>query len=122
MFRKAGIAIIGPEWRKPVQAPLFEISIQYGAFAESKGSYSVEMHLIEEVVLVRDPEIRIEAVTWKYGPRTGTAYIDGEPAPESGAERYIREGIYSFISSYRFDNRPARESGESFEAQPLRDR
>jgi hypothetical protein len=69
MFVKVGIKIIGPEWDKPYAPPLFEVQILYGASPNKPAAASVEMYLIQEVMLARDPNTRIEAVTWKYGPR-----------------------------------------------------
>lgn len=111
MFVKVGIHIIGPGWDKLFAPPRFEVQVCYGISPNKPASFSVEMHLIQEVLLARDPNIKIEAVTWKYGPIQGEAYVDGEADPECGADPHIREGITKFISSYLFENREDEPSG-----------
>ena len=105
IFIKAGIQIIRSGWDKPFSPPRFEVQVLYGLTHNKPASFSVEMHLIQDVFLARDTNTRIEAVTWGFGPMRGETYIDGEPEPEWGADRQIREGILEFISSYRFQNR-----------------
>lgn len=105
MFVKVGIPIIRSGWDKPFAPPRFEVQVRYGVFRNKPASFSVEMHLIQDVLLARDPSTRIEAVTWSYGPIQGEMYRDGEPDPEWGADRNIREGVGKFISSYLYQNR-----------------
>jgi hypothetical protein len=101
---KAGIPIIRSGWDKPFAPPRFEVQVLYGLVHNKPASFSVEMHLIQEVYLARDPNIKIESVTWKYGPIQGERYVDGEPEPEWGADRHIREGVANFISSFQSQN------------------
>ena len=113
MLRKSGVPILGKEeWNEPYERPFFKAEISIDLLPQRRMSSSVEMSLIQEVLLVRDSSIKIEAASWRYGPirSYSTIYDDLDEADsieylvERVIRTHIRDGINGFISSYRSDN------------------
>ena len=126
MLHKAGVSIqYAVEGTEPYERPFFRADTSIHLLPQSKTVSSVKLSLIQEVALVRDPSIKIEATTWSYGPVIMYSSINNGPGEKNTIEeiiediiqRQIREGIQNFISSYNRDNREeGKEKIESEEA------
>ena len=92
-------------------------------------SYSVRMQLIEEVLLARDANIKIEAVTWGGEPVTGYSHRrdpNDDYAIEEIVEYIIQEHIAGTVrklaASFWNDNEPefeAKELDPKYDTGPL---
>jgi hypothetical protein len=72
---------------------------------------SVEMQMTQEVQLARDPAIKINAVTWHYGPME--KYFDSSDQEEEEViqnrlyqllQTNVLEGVHKLACSYKYEN------------------
>jgi hypothetical protein len=133
LLLKAGIPILSNTVSTVPQNGLsFHVHISISLLHEGIIDYSVRMELIQEVLLARDPAIKIEAVTWGGHPVTGR-YRSAEESEEFLVEEitkhiiqvHIRSEVRSLVSNYRYDNQPDEakqiEYDRSYDTGPLND-
>jgi hypothetical protein len=109
----------------------FLVMVDIDQSREGRLTYWVRMQLAQEVLLARDPSIKIEAVTWGGGdPITGYSRCgsrDEAQALEMLIEEIIRshiEGrVHDLATSYQVDNEPdhlkPEERGGKYDTGPL---
>jgi hypothetical protein len=128
LLLKAGVPFLSSEQpSKFYNAMMLQVEIDINLLQENLFSYSVRMQLVEEVLLARDPNIKIEAVTWGSCPVTGYCRRHEPYAVEEVVDLIIREHIVkdvrSLASSYLSDNEPddlkQRESDGRYDTGPL---
>jgi hypothetical protein len=122
LMLKAGLPLLSrDQWLQVNQIPFFKVSISLGLLEPFPAF--VEMKLIQEVVLERDPTIKIEAITWNY--ESGTTYFRRSDAGEESVVQNrinyliqgpILSGIGNLACTYKEDNRVI---GLSYNTGPL---
>jgi hypothetical protein len=128
LLLKAGITLLSKEQSsKFYNGMMFQVEIAVNLLQENLICYSVRMQLIEEVLLARDPNIKIEAVIWGSGSFTGYCRRPKPYAVEEIVEHIIQEhiagNVRSLVSSYQIDNEPddlkQRELARKYDTGPL---
>ena len=131
LLLKAGVPLLGKEDRsKSYEGMMFQVDISISLLQEDLLSYSVRMQIIQEVLLARDPNIKIEAVTWDGGSITGYSrrqevkdFYAVEDIVENSIKEHIVEKVRSLASSYWNDNEPddmkQMESDGRYDTGPL---
>jgi hypothetical protein len=109
LLLKAGIPVLSTDqWLESNPDLYFKVSISLSLLEPFDAS--VEMRLIQAVLLARDPTIKIEAVTWEYARNCGFYRID--PDDEYQIQNWIyqlvqsevRQGIHNLVWAYKSDN------------------
>jgi hypothetical protein len=124
LLLKAGLPVFSTQqWLESHRGLYFKVKVSVSV--EEPFSATVEFQLIQEVLLSRDPSIKIEAITWRYGP--GTVYFrksDWEEEELIQSRLYylhqsnILEGVQDLVCAYRRDNQiPHR----SYDGRPLKE-
>ena len=92
------------EWSNTPGRPRLKVLTGISEYRKGGIIYFVDMRLIQEVLLAHNPNAKVEAATWRYGPVMGQAYCGDTPCPQYGIEGSIRRGVFKFIQSYKHAN------------------
>lgn len=111
LLLKAGVPVLGADqWLQENPVLFFKVNISVSILDPFPAT--VDMKLIQGVLLERDPAIKIDAVTWSYGPTKDHFYRDDEDVEyaiqyqiDNIIRKHVLAGVQSLVYTYKNDNR-----------------